>query len=439
MGYKEMILQGLLLQGFGKTSVNREMGPKMSDHPQEITQDMVVVGGGLAGLTMALTLKRAFSGALKVTLVDPHGLDPLPVSGRAYALAAGACKMFEALGVWDKIEAEAQAIERMVITDSRLAEPVRPVFLTFDQSPQSDQPYAYMIEQDHLLRVLQEALRLTDLTVVKTRAGHVETLPHAAVVALEDGQSVTTKVVIACDGARSPLRQAAGIGMVMHAYDQSGIVATLGLERDHHGVAEEHFLPSGPFATLPLKRKRCSIVWTERNDRVKHYVSLSQEEFVAEIEHRFGLRYGTITLLDQPRAYPLRVGIARHFVKPRLALVGDAAHVVHPISGQGLNLGLRDVAALAETLIQALRLGLDAGRLQVLQEYETARRFDTLVMAGLTDTLNRLFSNDLTPIRLMRDLGLGVVDRMPALKDLLIREAAIRNPAAPKLMQGIIP
>jgi 2-octaprenyl-6-methoxyphenol hydroxylase len=411
----------------------------MTEQRTEPMQDFVVVGGGLAGLTMALALKRTFSGQLKVALVDPYGLDPLPASGRAYAIAAGACKMFQALGVWDHIAPSAQPIERMVITDSRLSEPVRPVFLTFDTPHPGDEPYAYMIEQDDLLRSLQTALSDTDLCVFKTRASRFESHAPEAVLDLEAGPSIATRLVIACDGARSPLRQAAGIGMIVHAYDQSGIVATLGLERDHHGVAEEHFLPSGPFATLPLSGRRCSIVWTERNAAVKTYLSMAPDEFVAEVEQRFGLRYGALTLLDKPQAFPLRVGLAREFVKPRLALVGDAAHLVHPISGQGLNLGLRDVAALAETLINALRLGLDCGRLTVLQDYESARRFDTLVMAGLTDTLNRLFSNDLTPLRLLRDLGLGLVDRMPSLKELLIREAAIRNPAAPKLMQGVWP
>ena len=434
-----------MMMGFYKHSLHltqNETGKRgffMAAHGTEAMQDMVVVGGGLAGLTMALALKRAFSGQLKVCLVDPAGLDPLSASGRAYAIAAGACKMFQALGVWDKIALSAQPIERMVITDSRLAEPVRPVFLTFETPQHTDDPYASMIEQDDLLEALQEALRETDLTVVKNRVNTMKTEAQQAVLGLEDGSTIRTRLVIACDGARSPLRQAAGIGMIVHAYDQSGIVATLGLERDHFGVAEEHFLPSGPFATLPLLGKRCSIVWTERNEAVKTYLSLSPEEFVAEIEHRFGLRYGTITLLDKPKAFPLRVGLAREFVKPRLALVGDAAHLVHPISGQGLNLGLRDVAALAELVIEALRLGLDCGRMTVLKDYESARRFDTLVMAGLTDTLNRLFSNDLTPLRLIRDLGLGLVDRMPSLKELLIREAAIRNPSAPKLMQGQLP
>ena len=431
----------ILQEPFGSivTFISTMRGRAMTDQDRAAVYDMVVVGGGLAGLTMALVLKQAFSGQLKVALIDPHGLDPLAPSGRAYAIAAGACKMFEALNLWSDIAPQAQAIERMVITDSRLAEPVRPVFLTFEQNQTTNQPYAYMIEQDHLLRVIQSALQQTGLSVLKGRARGMTDQGSVAALHLEDGTMLHTNLVIACDGARSPLRQAAGIGMIMHAYDQSGIVATLGLERPHHGIAEEHFLPSGPFATLPLTGQRCSLVWTERTDRVQSYLNLSSEEFVAEVEYRFGLRYGSLTLLDRPRAYPLRVGMARHFVKSRLALVGDAAHLVHPISGQGLNLGLRDVAALADCVMQAKRLGLDCGRLTVLQDYETARRFDTWVMAGLTDTLNRLFSNDVTPLRLLRDLGLGLVDRMPSLKELMIREAAIRNPAAPKLMQGLLP
>jgi len=407
---------------------------------QSTQYDAVIVGAGLAGLTMAVALKQAHAGHLKIALVDARLGQAFKPSGRAYALAAGVCQMLDALAIWPDLAGHVQPITKMVITDSRLNEPVRPIFLTFD-TPEATQgvtegSYATMVEQDALWQALERKARAAGVTMLSAGLVDHQAQLHQVVVTLDDGTVLQAKLLVACDGADSPIRKRAGIAMISRTYDQSGIVMTLQHERPHHGVAEEHFLPSGPFATLPLTGHRCSIVWTERTGRVKTYLSMSNGELIEEIEQRFGLKRGRLTLLDRPKSFPLRIGMARRFIGPRLALVGDAAHQVHPIAGQGLNLGLRDVAALAELVSDAVGLGLDCGSATVLEDYEQARRFDTVLMAGLTDSLNRLFSNDITPLRLLRSLGLGLVDRMPRLKNRLIREASAVNPQMPKLLRG---
>ena len=401
--------------------------------------DVVIVGAGLAGLTMAVALKQAHGGHLNIALVDERLGQPFKPSGRAYALAAGVCQMLDALDIWPDLNGYVQPITKMVITDSRLNEPVRPIFLTFD-SPQTEGvtqgSYATMVEQDALWQALERKARAAGVTMLAAEVVDHQSHPHRVVVTLDNGAVLQAKLLIACDGPQSMIRKRAGIAMIGRNYDQSGIVMTLQHERPHDGVAEEHFLPSGPFATLPLTGNRCSIVWTERTGRVKTYLSMSNEELIEEIEQRFGLKRGRLTLLDRPKAFPLRIGMARRFIGPRLALVGDAAHLIHPIAGQGLNLGLRDVAALAELVSDAVGLGLDCGAATVLEGYEQARRFDTVLMAGMTDALNRLFSNDITPLRLLRSLGLGLVDRMPRLKNRLINEASAVNRHMPKLLRG---
>ena len=402
--------------------------------------DAVIVGAGLAGLTMAVALKQAHAGHLNIALVDARFGQAFKPSGRAYALAAGVCQMLDALKIWPDLEGHVQPITKMVITDSRLNEPVRPIFLTFD-SPEAMEGvtegcYATMVEQDALWQALERKARTAGVTMVSAEVVDHQSDAHQMMVTLDNGTILKAKLLIACDGAQSPTRKRASIAMISRNYDQSGIVMTLQHERPHNGVAEEHFMPSGPFATLPLTGNRCSLVWTERTGRVKTYLSMSNEELIEEIELRFGLKRGHLTLLDRPKAFPLRIGMARRFIGPRLALVGDAAHLVHPIAGQGLNLGLRDVAALAELISDAVGLGLDCGAATVLEDYERTRRFDTVLMAGLTDALNRLFSNDITPLRLLRSLGLGLVDRMPRLKNRLIREASAVNHSMPKLLRG---
>jgi 2-octaprenyl-6-methoxyphenol hydroxylase len=253
---------------------------------------------------------------------------------------------------------------------------------------------------------------------------------------LSDGATLAARLLVAADGARSAIREQAGIATHGWNYDQSGIVTTVAHERDHNGRAEEHFLPAGPFAILPLKGKRSSIVWTEAKDEADRIVALPDNEFLAELEQRFGLHLGDISVVGPRRAYPLGLFVARDFVADRIALIGDAAHVIHPIAGQGLNMGLRDVAALAEAVIDGARLGLDPGAMSVLERYQRWRRFDTMAMGVATDGLNRLFSNNSDVLRLARDLGLGVVDRLPNLKEFFIREAAGLTGDVPKLLKG---
>jgi 2-octaprenyl-6-methoxyphenol hydroxylase len=255
-------------------------------------------------------------------------------------------------------------------------------------------------------------------------------------IRLADGATLSAALLVAADGAHSRIRESACIATHGWGYGQTAIVLTVGHEREHAGRAIEHFLPAGPFAVLPLTGRRCSIVWTEEQHETDRLLRLPPESLHAELERRFGLELGDIEILDQPRSYPLGLWVARSFIGERLALVGDAAHVIHPIAGQGLNLGLKDVAALAEAVVDAARLGLDPGSPDVLERYQRWRRFDTMSMGVATDGLNRLFSNSSDVIRLVRDVGLGIVDRLPGLKQLFIREAAGLVGDVPKLLRG---
>ena len=402
---------------------------------------ILIAGGGLAGLSLALALKQALGDALDVTVCDP-ALERDPAGDRrAYAVAAGARRMLQVLGVWDGIAAGSQPLLDMVITDSRLGDPVRPVFLTFGGEVEPGEPFAHMVESGALVAALAAACRSHRVLLRPVGARTFHVTDGTIAVTLSDGGGVDASLLVAADGGRSRLREEAGIGWVSWSYPQSGIVATVAHERDHEGRAVEHFLPSGPFAILPLPPggplgHRSSIVWTEANESVPHLVALNPEDAVAEVERRFGLQLGRIDLETRLQAFPLSFGIARRFIADRMALLGDAAHVIHPIAGQGLNLGLKDVAALAEAIVDAARLGLDPGGADVLTAYERARRFDTVSMGVVTDGLNRLFSNDMLPVRLIRDLGLGLVDRMPRLKRFFIREAAGLAGAGPRLLRG---
>jgi 2-octaprenyl-6-methoxyphenol hydroxylase len=399
-------------------------------------RDVMIGGAGFAGLALAIALRQGLGDTFAVTVADPALAAASSKDPRASAIAAAARRLFEAIEVWDDVAADAQPILDMVVTDSKLDDAVRPTFLTFGGDVEPGEPFAHMVENRHLVDALVKKAKQLG---VDLRAGVVSGFEHAdnAIdVKLGDGETIATRLLVGADGARSKIREQAGIATHGWNYDQSAIVTTVAHERAHNGRAEEHFLPAGPFAILPLTGKRSSIVWTETAREAERIVALPNDEFHAELEKRFGLQLGDIEVVGPRRAFPLGLFTARTFVAERLALVGDAAHIIHPIAGQGLNMGLRDVAALAEAIADAARLGLDIGGTQVLERYQRWRRFDTMTMGVATDGLNRLFSNSSDVLRLMRDLGLGVVERIPALKRVFIREAAGFTGEVPKLLRG---
>jgi|ERR1043165_3728451 2-octaprenyl-6-methoxyphenol hydroxylase len=398
--------------------------------------DVVIAGGGFAGLALALALRQGLGDAFRVVVADPAFAAGAKPDLRASAIAAAARRMFETLGVWDAVAAGAQPILDMVVTDSKLEHAVRPVFLTFAGEIEEGEPFAHMIENAPLNAALAAQARAQGIELHATAVTGFEHDGECIRVSLNDNAQVSASLLVAADGAKSRLREQAGIATHGWNYGQSAIVTTVAHEREHNGRAEEHFLPAGPFAILPLTGNRSSLVWTETDAEAARIVALPDAEFHAELERRFGLHLGEIGVVGARRAYPLGLFIARAFVAERIALVGDAAHVIHPIAGQGLNMGLRDVAALAEAIVDAARLGLDIGGAEVLERYQRWRRFDTAVMGVATDGLNRLFSNESDVLRLMRDVGLGLVDRMPALKSFFIREAAGVTGEVPKLLRG---
>jgi 2-octaprenyl-6-methoxyphenol hydroxylase len=399
--------------------------------------DIVIAGGGVAGLALALALKQAAGESLGVAVHDPAFARQARSGGsRAYAIAAGARRMLERLDIWHHVAPSAQALTAMDITDSALEEPIRPLFLSFEGAVAEGEPFAHMVEEGPLIGALRQAAENLGAILSSVPVTGFDADSEQMQVTLADGQTVAARLLVAADGARSRLRELAGISFYGWTYDQSAIVGTIHHEREHEGRAIEHFLPSGPFALLPLKGNRSSIVWTERKADAAAILRRDPETLAAMIEKRFGLELGRIEVAGPLHALPLSLGLARSFVAERLALIGDAAHVIHPIAGQGLNLGLKDAAAMAEAIIDQLRLGLDPGAPEALEAYQQSRRFDTAQMAVTTDLLNRLFSNDVGPLRMVRDMGLGLVNRMPKLKDFFIAQAAATGPRMPRLMRG---
>lgn len=399
--------------------------------------DVVVAGGGYVGLSVAVAIKQA-APHMDVQVIEAAPEDVWKKDMRASAIIAAATRMLNVFGIWDELQPEAQPIKKMIVTDSRTSDPVRPVFLTFDGDVAEGQPFAHMIPNVAMVGALRGLCEKLGVTIRHgLKVSGFEAGSRSNMIALSDGSSLETRLLVACDGVRSALRTMACIKTVEWKYDQSGIVTTVEHERPHDGCAEEHFLPSGPFAILPLKGNRSSLVWTERTADADRLVASDDLVFEEELERRFGHKLGPVRPIGPRRAFPLGLTLARAFVAPRLALAGDAAHGIHPISGQGLNLGFKDVAALAETVVEADRLGLDIGSLNVLERYQSWRRFDTVRMGITTDVLNRLFSNDVAPIRIARDFGLGLVDRIPGLKSYFIGQAAgTADPNGPRLLAG---
>ncbi|MBV9289983.1 MAG: FAD-dependent monooxygenase [Hyphomicrobiales bacterium] len=398
--------------------------------------DLVVAGAGPVGLALAAAVKQALGPGAAVALVDPARSErekspPL----RTIAIAEGPRLFFERLGAWETIARQAQPILAMDIMDGRAQDAVRLPHLHFEARRQT--ALAHMVfNADVVAAVASLCDRLGVMRLAASVSGW-RPGGRVAAVSLSDGRTLHARLAVAADGANSKLRKLADIPVFGWDYDQAGIVATVGHERDHKGRAEQHFLPAGPFAILPLPGRRSSIVWNESRADAGALIGLDPGELLRRLELRFTARLGEIRLASRVEAFPFRFQIARRFVGERLALVGDAAHLVHPLAGQGVNLGLRDAAALAETIVAEMRLGLDPGATEALGSYQRRRRFDIAASGMGMDVMNRLFSNELEPLRLLRDLGLRVVDSAPWLKELLIAEASGASSGAPRLLRGL--
>lgn len=413
---------------------------------QEIEADVVIAGGGLVGLTAALALASGAAGArFRVVVVD--ALDPAMVRDAAYdgrnsSIAYASWRMFEALGVAERLQGRAQPIHDILVTDGRVSEGAAPFWLHFAAAELADEtgnaPLGHFVENRHLRAALWDAAAAcADITVLApARVASVARDGARARALLEDGRMITAALCVAADGRASPVRAAAGIRTIGWSYDQMGIVTTMRHELPHEGMAQEYFLPGGPFAVLPMTGNRSSLVWTERTQAARDIMALDDAGFAAEARARFGAYLGAAEPEGPRWCYPLSLQLARAYVLERLALVGDAAHAIHPLAGQGYNLGMRDVAALADVLAEAARLGLDIGSLTVLERYQRWRRFDNVALAAITDGLNRLFSNDIAPLRRARDIGLGLVNRIGPARRLFMRHAAGAVGELPSLMRA---
>ncbi len=402
------------------------------------TFDVVIAGGGMVGLTLGLALAKA---GVRTAVVD--GLDPAlgldaKFDGRVSSFASASCRMLEALGLWPHLSAFAQPITDIIVGEGSVRDGASAALLHFDHREIGDGPLAHMIENRHFRTALQRAVEDVDaLTLIAPgRVVGVAAGPAQIEATLDDGRVVQASLCVAAEGRDSPLREAQGIKTVGWSYGQTGIVATIAHEKPHGGTAYELFYASGPFAILPMTGNRSSIVWTERSDQAQAYLSLGDEAFLGEVAQRFGDQWGALSL-DGPRwSYPLSMNLAMSYIAPRFALAGDAAHGVHPIAGQGLNLGLRDAAALAEVVIEAKRLGLDIGSEAVLMRYQSWRRFDNTLFTASFDALNRLFSNSIAPLALARRAGLDIVDSITPLKRFFMRQAGGEAGDLPRLMRG---
>lgn len=395
----------------------------------------------MSGLACAAALSADANGApFSIALIDaddPAVRSKAEFDGRASAITATSKRMFQALGVWADLAEHAQPMEKIVVTDSKPGAAKRPALLQFGERDLPGEPSAYMIENRFMYAALWEKVRQLQNVELITgqKATGYQFKTTAAEIELENGKTVSGALVIGADGRGSPLRQSAGIDTVRWSYPQSGIVTTVEHQKPHRGVAEENFLPAGPFAILPLPGNRSSLVWTEDAEIAADIMKMDDEGFAEELRHRFGTHLGEVKPVGPRFSHPLSMHVAQTYIAPRLAIVGDAAHGIHPIAGLGFNLALRDIAALADVLQEKTRLGLDIGSEAVLENYESWRRFDNLKVALISDGLNRLFSNDHQILRIARDLGIGAVNALGPLKKFFMREAAGLNERLPSLMQ----
>ncbi len=400
--------------------------------------DILITGGGLNGCTLALGLAQAgFSVAIIDSLPIDTRTDP-GFDGRSYALALGSRRMLQALGIWPALAPNAQPMLEIKVTDGHAGKGAAPWMMHFDHAEIEEGPMGHLVEDRHLRRALLDQMGTTaGIAHLPGQTVQAQsTTVNGVSVTLRDGQTLTGRLLIGCDGRASGTASRAGIGRMAWGYGQTAVVCAVAHDLPHIGVAHQFFMPGGPLAILPLTGNRSSIVWSEQTDRARANMALSDDAFLAVLRPAFGSFLGDIHLVGDRFSYPLGLSLAKSFIADRVALVGDAAHGVHPIAGQGLNAGMRDVAALIDVVSDARARGEDIGGAQVLARYQQWRRFDTAALALATDTFNRLFSNDNPILRLVRDAGMGVVNAWPILRRGFIREAAGLTGDLPRLMRG---
>lgn len=399
--------------------------------------DIIIVGGGLNG--PALALAAAHEG-LRVTIIDSLPMDrrkEVDFDGRSYALSLGSQRLLRAIGVWESVAEHAQPMLEIKVTDGRAGEGPSPWMMHFDHAEIEEGPMGYLVEDRHLRRAFLDAMdRNGQITHLAKETVVSQDVSAHATVTLASGTTLTGAMIVGSDGRKSGTAERAGIKRTGWGYGQTAVVCAVEHEKPHGGIAHQFFMPNGPLAILPLTGNRSSIVWSETDARANAMMAMDDAGFLDELRPAFGSFLGEVSLTGKRFSYPLGLTLANRFIADRVALVGDAAHGVHPIAGQGLNAGLRDVAALSEVLSDARQRGEDIGTALVLERYEQWRRFDTTKLAVATDTFNRLFSNDNPLIRVARDLGMGIVNAMPEVRRGFIREAAGLNGQLPKLMRS---
>jgi len=409
--------------------------PRSSDSIIEV--EALIVGGGLVGLTLGSALAGAGLPVAVVDRADPTTMVAPEFDGRATAIANGSARVLQGIGLWDAVAAHASAIKDIRVSDGDSL-----LFLHYDHREVGDEPLGHIIENRYLRLALYDHVRsLASLELLApTEIADLTRSATGVVAELTDGRQIRARLLLACDGRNSELRDAAGIGVTRWRYQQTSIVCAVFHDRPHNNIAHERFLPGGPFAILPMTdadgRHRSAIVWTDRDDVAPAMMALDDTAFVAELAPRFGDILGTLAMAGPRWSHPLGLSHAQRYIDQRMALVGDAAHAIHPIAGQGLNMGIRDIAALAEVVIDARRLGRDIGAPDILADYERWRRFDNLVLAVVTDVMNKLFSNDIAPVRVVRNLGLGTVNRIAPLRRNFMRHAMGTVGDLPRLVRG---
>jgi 2-octaprenyl-6-methoxyphenol hydroxylase len=395
--------------------------------------DVCIVGAGPVGGTLACRLAQ---GGARVAVIDRAALPPMEhpdFDGRAYAIAAGSRRLLEAAGLWNALPQPSGPILDIRVSDGRIGRRASPLHLHFDHThaapPGEATPFGWMVEARSLRVALNATLHtLPGLHLFAPAEAIVHRGEDHATVTVANGPTITARLVVAAEGRNSPLRDQAGIPVTRAAYGQRGIVCAIAHEKPHHGLALEHFLPSGPFAQLPMapsagEPNLSAIVWTERTATADRIAAMNDAQFTREVARRLGSQLGAIRLVGRRWTYPLGAMHAQRYTSTRLALIGDAAHGIHPIAGQGLNLGFRDIMALSDLVLSALDAGQDPGTPAILAAYQRRRRPDNLAMLAATDALDRLFSTNNPLLRTARDLGIAAVDRLPTLKKVFMRAA----------------